>query len=159
MAYQLEIVKCTKKYKWPSWVIYDANFRQQSTNTPSLLWASIEPGIYSQCFMNMPNNSSDVRYKKCHSLDHTTAHCPTMPPQKIPRKDKKVTSLDAGMNEVAISGNCNIKGCTYPHCARQHICLNCRKKHPCTFKVQGVGTGPDEAIRQQVLHVTNPVDP
>ena len=130
MAYQLEIAKCAKKYKWPSWVIYDTNFRQQAANTPGLSWASIEPGIYSQCFTNMPKDPSDVWCKTCHSLDHPTAHCPTMPPQKIPRKDKKVTALDAGMNEVAICRNYNTKGCTYPHCARRHICLNCREKHP-----------------------------
>ena len=28
-------------------VIYDTNFRQQAADTPGLLWASIEPGIYS----------------------------------------------------------------------------------------------------------------
>ena len=26
IAYQMEIAKCAKKYKWPSWVIYDINF-------------------------------------------------------------------------------------------------------------------------------------
>ena len=82
MAYQLEIVKCVKKYKWPSWVIYNTNFRQ-AANTPGLSWASIEPGIYSQCFTNMPKDPSDVRCKTCHSLNHAMAQCPTMPPQKF----------------------------------------------------------------------------
>ena len=42
-------------------------------------------------------------------------------------------------------------------CSAAHL-LELPRETP-TFKVQGVGTGPDEAIRQQVLHVTNPVDP
>ena len=30
MAYQATVAKCTLKYKWPSWLVYDANFRQEA---------------------------------------------------------------------------------------------------------------------------------
>ena len=152
MAYQLEIVKCVKKYKWPSWVIYNTNFRQ-AANTPGLSWASIEPGIYSQCFTNMLKDPSDVRCKTCHSLNHAMAQCPTMPPQKILRKDKKVTSFDAGMNGVAICQNYNTKGCTYPHFSRRHIYLNCHKKHPLS-KCKELAL----AQMKRSGNVTNPAD-
>ena len=72
MAYQLEITECMKKYKWPSWVIYDINFRQQAANTPGLSWVSIEPGIYSQCFRNMPKDLSNVVVLADHHLIHSS---------------------------------------------------------------------------------------
>lgn len=30
LAYTLLIAKCSLKYKWPSWVVYDLNFRQDA---------------------------------------------------------------------------------------------------------------------------------
>ena len=115
---------------WPSWVIYDTNFRQYLANTPGISWASIEPGIYTQCITNTPKDPNNIWCKHCQSLDHAMSLCPTMPPQqKALRKDKKPTSSDR-IIEAAICRNYNMKGCTYPHCSRRHVCLNCHEKYP-----------------------------
>ena len=79
MAYQIEIAKCAKKYKWPSWIIYDLNFRQEAASNPRLSWATVEPSIYTQCFTGMAKDPSDLWCKSCQSLDHTTAFCPLTP--------------------------------------------------------------------------------
>ena len=39
MAYQLFIAKCSLKYWWPSWVVYDQNFCLEVANQPDYLWA------------------------------------------------------------------------------------------------------------------------
>ena len=38
MAYQSLIVRASKPYKWPAWLVYDQNFRQEAVNNPSQLW-------------------------------------------------------------------------------------------------------------------------
>ena len=131
MAYQLEIAKCAKKYKWPSWVIYNLNFRQEAASKPGLSWATIEPSIYTQCFNSMAKDPSDVWCRTCQSLDHATAFCPLMPQQKVPRKEKRETA-SADSRKDTTCRNYNTKGCSYPHCARRHVCLKCHEKHPIT---------------------------
>lgn len=39
MAYQAMISKASLKFKWPSWIMYDLNFRQEVAGTPRQAWA------------------------------------------------------------------------------------------------------------------------
>ena len=41
MGYQSLIARVSKKYKWPSWVIYDQNFRQEAVGNPDQTWATL----------------------------------------------------------------------------------------------------------------------
>ena len=50
MAYQAITAKASRKFKWPSWVIYDQNFRQEAASSACQLWAKVEPSLYAQCF-------------------------------------------------------------------------------------------------------------
>ena len=36
ISYQYEIAKCARKFKWPSWVIYNINFWQEAASYPTL---------------------------------------------------------------------------------------------------------------------------
>ena len=47
MAYATSIAKASKKYRWPSWVVYDQNFRQEAVSSPAQPWSKIDPSIYS----------------------------------------------------------------------------------------------------------------
>ena len=38
VAYQAIIAKASLKYKWPSWVVYDQNFRQEVAGKPDQTW-------------------------------------------------------------------------------------------------------------------------
>ena len=50
MAYQSLIARASTQYKWPAWLVYDQNFRQEAANNPSQSWAKVDPSIYTQCF-------------------------------------------------------------------------------------------------------------
>ncbi len=50
MGYQSLVARASKKFKWPSWVIYDQNFRQEAAGNDELQWAKAEPRLYTQCF-------------------------------------------------------------------------------------------------------------
>ena len=52
MAYQSLIAKVSAKFKWPPWVVYDQNFRQDAIGNPQLAWAKVDPSMYAQCFTN-----------------------------------------------------------------------------------------------------------
>ena len=39
MGYQFEMARYARKYKWPSWVIFDMHFRQEAACRPALSWA------------------------------------------------------------------------------------------------------------------------
>ena len=78
MAYQGAIAKASLKYKWPSWIVYDQNFRQEVANNPSQSWARVDPSMYAQCFTGQAI-SPDNWCARCQCLDHTSAQCPFKP--------------------------------------------------------------------------------
>jgi len=43
MAYQTIIAKASQRYRWPSWVVYDQNFRQEAAENPQQSWARVDP--------------------------------------------------------------------------------------------------------------------
>ena len=75
LAYMSLIAKCSLKYKWPSWVVYDLNFRQEAAETGQRDWSKVEPSIYTQCFTGAAINQESW-CRRCHSIDHATDTCP-----------------------------------------------------------------------------------
>ena len=43
MVYQTTIAKASQKYRWPSWVVYDQNFRQEAARDLLQSWAKSGP--------------------------------------------------------------------------------------------------------------------
>ncbi len=72
MAYQGTIARCSLKYKWPSWVVYDQNFRQEAAGNAGQPRARVDPSMYAQCFTGQ-EISGENWCRKCQSLDH---NCP-----------------------------------------------------------------------------------
>ena len=152
MSYQYEIAKCARKFKWPSWVIYDINFRQEAASYPTLSWAEAasyptlswaeaaghrEPKIYQQCFNGMEKDPLEGWCRSCLSLDHTTSLCPSAPttPQQPPfllQRKCPMGDPTLALPESAreICRNFNTKGCKYPKCRRRHVCVQCYGGHP-----------------------------
>ena len=58
MAYMHNIAKASIKFQWPSWVVYDQNFRTEAAGSPSMDWSKVDPSIYSQCFSNMAKSAA-----------------------------------------------------------------------------------------------------
>lgn len=75
MGYQALIAKASKKFKWPSWVVYDQNFRQDAAGNPDLPWAKVDPSLYAQCFTGQ-EALRESWCSKCQGLDHQSAECP-----------------------------------------------------------------------------------
>lgn len=75
MAYQAMIAKASLKFRWPSWVVYDQNFRLEVAGNPRQAWARADSSIYTQCFLGQAV-SMENWCRKCQSLDHSTDHCP-----------------------------------------------------------------------------------
>ena len=75
MAYQTIVAKASQRYRWPSWIVYDQNFRQEAAGNPYQSWARVDPSIYAQCFTGQAI-SAENWCTRCQCLDHTTASCP-----------------------------------------------------------------------------------
>ena len=69
MGYQSLIARASKKFKWPSWLVYDQNFRQEAAGNTSLQWAKAEPSLYAQCFTGQ-EISKENWCSRCHGVDH-----------------------------------------------------------------------------------------
>ena len=82
MAYMCTIAKASQKFVWPSWVVYDQNFRQEAANTPGMPWAKVDPSIYAQCFTGMAANPEGW-CKRCQSIEHPSDRCPDAPPLDV----------------------------------------------------------------------------
>jgi len=132
MAYQFEMAKYARKYRWPSWVVYDINYRQEAAGRPSLSWAEAaghrEAKLFSQCFTGMAKDPHEAWCRSCQSLDHSTSNCPIMPSRKTPHRAFEGEATQAKPPEIC--RNYNTKGCNFLKCHRRHICLHCGAKHP-----------------------------
>ena len=67
MGYQSLIARVSKKYKWPSWVIYDQNFRQEAASAPDQPLSKADPSLYAQCFTGQ-ERSNENWCSKCQGL-------------------------------------------------------------------------------------------
>ena len=81
MAYQTIIAKASQRYRWPSWVVYDQNFRQEAAGNPHQSWARVDSSIYAQCFTGQAI-STENWCTRCQCLDYTTSSCPYRPRKK-----------------------------------------------------------------------------
>ena len=97
LGYSSQIARASQKYKWPSWVIYDQNFRQDAADRGVTEWSRLDPSLYTQCFTGQAK-SNDSWCRSCHSIDHSTEWCPLNPPPP-PKQASK-----AKPNPSALSG-------------------------------------------------------
>ena len=109
MAYMSLIIKASQKYCYPSWVLYDQNFRQQAAEVGNTEWARVDPSIYTQCFTGIAL-SAEGWCKFCQSINYTSDNCPsqqhwqrkrgmpaTFPPRQCPRRrDRCPPMVSAG---------------------------------------------------------------
>ena len=76
LAYMATIAKTCQKYRWPSWLVYNQNFRQQAAESGNCEWSKIDPSIYAQCFNGMAI-SDEGWCRHCHSIEPAAENCPT----------------------------------------------------------------------------------
>jgi hypothetical protein len=142
MAYQTAIAKASQKYKWPSWVVDDQNFRQEAAGNPGQSWAKVDPSIYPQCFTGQAV-SSESWCSRCQCLDHTTPNCPYR--QRKRSWNSAMGWGRAGQEQpICIKFNKFNGDCKFgKDCKFFHVCSTCREPHPVSScKAGKQGSGP-----------------
>ena len=66
MPLMADMAKNAKKYKWPSWVVYDQNFRIHMATISGMSWSSVNSTIYTQCFLKQEITSAEPWRKICY---------------------------------------------------------------------------------------------
>ena len=147
IAYMTTISKASVKYKWPSWVIYDQNFRQDAAGNPSLSWAKVDPSIYAQCFTGQAL-SSENWCARCQCLDHTSVHCPYRP-----RKRTWASAFSQPVKpepQICIKYNRYNGDCKFgKDCRFKHACSSCGEPHPsskCPCGGKAARAGPSAGV-------------
>ncbi len=136
LAYAGLIAKLSRKFRWPSWVIYDTAFRQEVADAGRTDWAKIDASLHAQCFSGMAT-TSEGWCSLCKSLDHVRASCP-LQPQTTPvkRTAQHLSPFQGGAKRfregapICLSFNKNEGSCSFPRCGYRHICLKCHGTHP-----------------------------
>ena len=137
MAYFFFTAGNARKYKWPSWVVYDQNFRQLMGETQDLVWAKTDAGFFTRCFIHA-QKAQGSWCRHCHSTEHTAGECPHTPPVSNPSPESSSReSIMKSEKKGSICWDFNNpkgKGCRWgSNCYRKHICSDCRGAHP-SFK-------------------------
>ncbi len=132
MAYMSNIAQASSRYRWPSWVIYDINFRQAAAGSGSTDWSKTDPSLYTMVFQNM-SGSQEGWCLHCYSTEHTSELCmhkPNDQGQHIPHQQKSqeqwealqsaenITCLTVTAVLVPVAGTC-----THAKCASNLVTL------------------------------------
>ena len=127
MAYQTIIAKASQ---WPSWVVYDQNFRQEAAGNLHQSWARVDPSIYAQCFTGQAI-SNENWCTRCQCLDHATSSCPYRP-RKKPWNSVGGTALQGKQEQpICIKYNKFNGDCKFgKECHYLHVCSSCKEPHP-----------------------------
>ena len=151
LGYMSHIARACQKYKWPSWIIYDLNFRQEAAERGTTEWSQLDPSLYAQCFTGQAK-SEESWCKTCHSVDHSSEWCPLSPPPNKrpkpapPEAPEQVYSPPYDPKQACkkfnrYNGDCHHgSNCRYVHC-----CSNCRGPHPvnrCPYPRRDPQPGP-----------------
>ncbi len=152
MGYHALIARCSKKFRWPSWVVYDQNFRQDAAGNPDLQWAKVDPSLYAQCFTGQ-EASRENWCSKCQGLDHQSADCPYVtrkrPWNAGPGAASSPQTRSSSWNgqEICQKFNKFHGDCRHgKNCKYLHACSGCRGPHP----ISRCKAGPNTQQQQDV---------
>jgi hypothetical protein len=141
LAYARDIMRASRQFKWPSWVIYDTIYRRHMAETGQRDWSRVDPSIYARCFTGWAKSPSWCVI--CVTLDHDTADCPYASNQerRARRSSPYPTSAAAGgpshkpslkgQAPVCIKFNKYNGDCRHGEsCKFRHVCSQCQGAHP-----------------------------
>ena len=151
MAYMRDIIRVSKQFKWPAWIVYDTNYRQHMAETGRKDWSKVDPSIYSRCLTGWAWPTSWCEW--CVSLDYNSNECPFGSArgkdrciQPYPSTSRSSATARAGQTPTCIKynkygGDCKFgQGCKY-----RHVCSICEELHPKTKCTKGsVGEKPPQ---------------
>ncbi len=136
LAYAFLIAKCSKSFRWPSWILYDQEFRQARAGDRSSRWDEIDACLYTRMFTGRMEEGENW-CTLCHSVDHTRKHCPLQgnsrrplaaqgppPAGQVSRVQGKAVQVCHKFNRF--NGDCR-RGLDCPY---RHACSKCGGSHP-----------------------------
>ena len=140
MVYMAIVAKASQKFKWPSWVIYDQNFRMEMAGNPTQSWAKVDPSLYAQCFTGQAF-SSENWCSECQGLYHTSGRCPYKPQAQkrswgaafgqAPARAPPPGPSPKSKGIICAKYNCYNGDCRYgKQCCFDHVCSGCGGLHP-----------------------------
>ena len=135
IAYMCIISKASQKYKWPSWIIYDQNFRMEVAGNSTQSWARVDPGLYAQCFTGQAR-SIENWCTTCQGIDHASARCPYKPQKRswaaaFNQQPAKGAANPSPGGEVCWKFNRYNGDCRFgAKCRYSHACSSCGGAHP-----------------------------
>ena len=144
MAYQATIVRCYRDFEDLHWVQYDRMYRRQVAITKDIRWGRVDTTLYSKCFAGKARRRAMCVH--CLSDSHLSSECPenmanlswpwsmqhSYGEQAAPTR----ISRPQGDQQLERRGTCNLfnasdgSRCYFNPCKYQHICAECRGKHP-----------------------------
>ena len=136
VAYQMIITKASQKYRWPSWLIYDQNFRMEAAGN-SQAWSKVEPGLYAQCFTGQAR-AAENWCTTCHGLDHATVRCPYRAQKRswttaFGERQSNRPQATSAVGDVCTKFNRYNGDCKFgAKCRFTHMCSLCGGAHPAT---------------------------
>ena len=135
-SYAFRIVKCSKSFRWPAWVLYDQEFRQSRAGDQSRRWDEIDSCLYTQMFSGKAEEGESW-CSLCHTTEHTRKACPFQPSFKrfqrehgpisqnqMARTQPRAAQICHKFNRF--NGDCR-RG---PDCPYKHACSRCGGPHP-----------------------------
>ena len=137
VAYQLLIVKHAKKFKYPSWLHYDIEFRKFAAITKSTEWACVNPEIFALAFTNQGIQS---QWCPACGVDEGlhTYDCPEAPTTStsgtggskanfVPKKAPNQQTSAQLVVDYCLQFNYAKDGCRFgPRCKYPHRCAMCK---------------------------------
>ena len=144
MAYQATIVRCYRDFEDLYWVQYDRMYRRQVAITKDTRWGRVDTTLYSKCFAGKARRRAMCIH--CLSDNHLSSECPENPRNAswpwstqqplLENPSSSASSRSQWDQPVEKKGTCNLfnamegSKCTYNPCKFQHVCSECRGKHP-----------------------------
>lgn len=132
ILYMYHIAKLSKQFQWPSWIIYDHEFRELAAATGNQDWSKIEPSVYTTSFTNQMVKSPGW-CAPCKTMQHSQENCPIQSQAQkrryasaspSPKRPKAPGSVPVPCREW----NRRDQSCSYGEACRfLHVCARCRK--------------------------------
>ena len=117
LGYLYQITWASQRYKWPAWVIFDQNSRQEMADQGSTELAHLDHTLYAQCFNGQTKDTCPLKPP------------PTKYPRLTPAEQAPTPTRPTPDNQVC--RNYNRKDYKYgKKCHRIHQCLECGGPHP-----------------------------
>lgn len=145
LAYMRDIIRVSRQFKWPAWIIYDTNYRQHMAETGGKDWSKVDPSIYSRCLTGWARPTSWCEW--CVSLDHDSNDCPFSSArgrerrtQPYPSTSRSSVPSRASQPQTCIKFNKYGGDCKFGQaCKYRHVCSICEEPHPKSKCTKGSG--------------------